>query len=82
MVYNDQRFHGNLKDKLKLNKNIKFSKFGGTTDFTIKHTATDVEYDCVGFVEKNKDRIDDFVIDLFISSSDPILKSIYYNVQQ
>lgn len=45
IVYSDERFHSALKEKLKLNKLVKFSKFGGTTDFTIKHTATEVQYD-------------------------------------
>lgn len=58
--------HSTLKEKLKTSKIIKFSKFAGNTNFTVIHTAAEVVYDMEGFIEKNKDKIEETIINTII----------------
>eukprot|EP01114_Cavostelium_apophysatum_P017815 TRINITY_DN5376_c0_g1_i1.p1 TRINITY_DN5376_c0_g1~~TRINITY_DN5376_c0_g1_i1.p1 ORF type:complete len:951 (-),score=287.82 TRINITY_DN5376_c0_g1_i1:42-2894(-) len=46
------------------------------TTFIVKHYAGDVAYDTTGFLEKNKDTLQDDLIDLMQSSSLPFVKSL------
>ncbi|KRX03464.1 Regulator of chromosome condensation 1/beta-lactamase-inhibitor protein II [Pseudocohnilembus persalinus] len=80
IVSNDQKLHNQLKEKFKTNKIIKFSKFSGNTNFTIMHTATDVQYDMEGFIEKNKDKVEDLILECLASSKNQYLSQIYVNI--
>jgi len=46
-------------------------------DFAIKHYAGEVVYDATGFLHKNKDPVNDNVVNLFKESSNPFMKTIW-----
>eukprot|EP00123_Amoebidium_parasiticum_P018841 comp24301_c0_seq1/m.45587 comp24301_c0_seq1/g.45587 ORF comp24301_c0_seq1/g.45587 comp24301_c0_seq1/m.45587 type:complete len:1734 (-) comp24301_c0_seq1:245-5446(-) len=45
--------------------------------FTIKHYACPVTYDCGGFQEKNKDRVPEELMAVIRASSDPLLRELF-----
>jgi myosin-1 len=50
---------------------------GSTMGFVVKHYAGDVTYDCIGFLEKNKDLLFIDLVDMMMSSSLSLPKILF-----
>lgn len=47
------------------------------TNFVIKHYAGEVSYECKGYLDKNKDTLQDDLLDVLISSKDKFISNMF-----
>merc|ERR550532_1696999 len=78
----DQSFNAKLHENL-LGKCENFQKPSYKTDpnahFAVIHYAATVSYNLTQWLEKNKDPLNDTVVELFKNGSNPLLRDIFYD---
>ncbi len=47
------------------------------TNFIVKHYAGDVSYECKGFLDKNKDTLQDDLLDVLTGSNDKFIRDMF-----
>lgn len=65
-----------LSSNKKYKKPNKFNSY----NFIICHYAGEVEYEISGFLEKNKDTINEIITDTLSKSSSPLISELFENV--
>ncbi|ODV64333.1 myosin family protein [Ascoidea rubescens DSM 1968] len=68
-------------DKIPTNKVFKKPRFGGAK-FIVAHYALDVEYDAEGFLEKNRDTVNDGHLETIKATTNPMLKKVLETVER